>query len=832
MDKYEFKLCLGEIDRLIEEQDYAQAAEIADTIDWEKVKNPETICKISDLYKINGRYEDSVDLLHIARNREPEDPKIVYNLCELELKINQYVEALVYYNEFVQMAPADYRRYVLQYKLYEAQSVSLPERIDVLRKLKASKYVPRWAYELAKLYNEAGDVKACVQECDALIGSGAEGTYVEQARELRSSIIESNEGLDVETPVNAEEETQFTTQNLRETVAESMRQMDEASRNASEIESVLSQEASGQIAMVMPDLPPIETQITGQLNLENIMAEWEKVRAEHEKRRAAQIKQRVLEDTGPMMQRFEEESKQGVLENMEREISLQQRRAELDIPDDLDYAAPGAAYYYNDGGDNLYLDDDGATKAWKPREVRRAEERRQRENIDRESASFSAQYEDYGDGYYDEGYGDGYGYDQPNAGESADSGYYGEEPAGGYEEPYAGQTYAEESYGEEQQPYAGEEPAAADTGVKQEAAPEETPDATAEIAAAPEAAEAVPAGGAETAAFEGPAAGEGTAAEAPAAQEEAVQAPAQPARRPERVPVREEMPGTGERPDAAPVSEETADLIIADPKQSSFLKPEEPPERPAQLRPLTTEEKRLFRPFIHTRKSLAQVTEALDTISLAPYTGNVIITSGEHTEAINLAKALLKEVQQIDANFSGKVAKTRAEVINGKDLSRALGQVENGALIIEEAAELSDESVESLHKELENENRGLIVVLIDKKKLMDRFMEQFPQLQSNFNARIDLIPLTNDELVRIAEKYAMDKGYSFDEFAGLALHTRIAEKQTIDHYVTADEARDIVDEAISYAERKTPGHLMDSIFHKRYDENDLIILHEKDFLHN
>ncbi len=811
MDKYEFKVCLEEIDRCIEEQDFAQAAEIADTIDWEKVKNPVTICKISDVYKINGRFEDSIDLLHIARVREPENPQIVYNLCELALKTNQFVDALVYHNEFVQMAPADYRRYVLQYKLYEAQSVSLAERIDVLRKLKAVKYVPRWAYELAKLYNEAGDVRACVQECDELIGSGAEGTFVEQARELRSSIIESNEGLDVETPVKSDEEEQFATQDLRDTVAESMRQMNEADRNASEIESVLSQEASGQIAMVMPDLPPIETQITGQLNLENIMAEWAKVRAEHEKRRAAQIKQRVLEDTGPMMQRFEEEAKQGVLENMEREISIQQRRAELDIPDDLDYAAPGT--YYDDGRDNLYINDDGATKAWKPREVRRAEERRQRERMDREAADASGQYDDYAGGYYDDGYQDGYGYNESYPEEGQDGGYYYEEPAP-----------AEPEYVQPETGYS--EPAPAEAKAPEEVPAE--PDAGSEVPVY-EDAEPDTASMAAEAAAAGVTAAEAAEVSAPADTQELQPGP-EPA---ESRPVRPEpAPGTGARPDAGEVSQETADLVIADENTKSTYFPPTQPEKPRELRPLTTEEKRLFRPFIHTRKSLAQVTEALDAITLAPYTGNVIITSGEHTEAINLAKALLKEIQQTDANFSGKVAKTRAEVINGKDLSRALGQVENGALIIEEAAELSDESVDSLHKELENENRGLVVVMIDKKKLMDRFMEQFPQLQSNFNARIDLIPLTNDELVRIAEKYAGDKGYSFDEFAGLALHTRIAEKQTIDHYVTADEARDIVDEAISYADRKTPGHLMDSLFHKRYDENDLIILHEKDFLHN
>ena len=179
-----------------------------------------------------------------------------------------------------------------------------------------------------------------------------------------------------------------------------------------------------------------------------------------------------------------------------------------------------------------------------------------------------------------------------------------------------------------------------------------------------------------------------------------------------------------------------------------------------------------------------------------------------------------------------KVAKSTAEVINRKDLSKALDQIENGALIIEKATELNEKSVQTLHKELEKENRGLIVILIDKQKSTDRFLRENEILQSHFNARVDLVELSNEELARVAETYAREQGYTIDQYAMLALHSRISQLQTIDHAVSVAEIKAIVDEAIGYASRKHPGHLVDALFKKRYDDNDLIILHEKDFLHN
>ena len=185
MDKYEYKLRADEIKALIAKGEYVEAASIADTIDWRRVKSVMMLCTISDLYKINRRFEDARDMLLLAYDRHPGGRSIVYSLCELSIKMGEFVQAVEYYKEFVQVAPKDSGRYVLQYKLYEAQEVSLEERIAVLEELKSKDYTEKWAYELAYLYHRIGLATRCVEECDELILWFGEGKYVMKAMELK-----------------------------------------------------------------------------------------------------------------------------------------------------------------------------------------------------------------------------------------------------------------------------------------------------------------------------------------------------------------------------------------------------------------------------------------------------------------------------------------------------------------------------------------------------------------------------------------------------------------------------------------------------------------------
>mgnify|MGYP004475463133 FL=1 len=248
-------------------------------------------------------------------------------------------------------------------------------------------------------------------------------------------------------------------------------------------------------------------------------------------------------------------------------------------------------------------------------------------------------------------------------------------------------------------------------------------------------------------------------------------------------------------------------------------------------RELTEQEREEFAPFIHHRRTRRQIAEVIDNISLASYTGNVVVTGEEGTESTAFAKLLIKDVQSNDSNFSGKVAKISGSVLNKKDIAETLNKLANGALIVEDAAALKKPSVDVLLREMNQEEKGLILVLEDTKNRMDVFLAKNKDLQEVFNLRVDLEALDDQTLVKYARKYALEQEYSIDDLGILALHTRIADLQTGDHEVTLSEIEELVDEAIYYADKKTPKHFFDVLFGNRYDDEDMIILREKDFMH-
>ena len=196
-----------------------------------------------------------------------------------------------------------------------------------------------------------------------------------------------------------------------------------------------------------------------------------------------------------------------------------------------------------------------------------------------------------------------------------------------------------------------------------------------------------------------------------------------------------------------------------------------------------------------------------------------------------LAKALIREMQYNDNNFSGKVAKVEGRTLNKKDVEATFSRLDNGALIIAEAGKLKPATVASVIKALEKENMGLLVLMVGTKSEIGNLLSQNGALANIFNLRVDIERLDDEALVAYAKQYAEEQEYSIDEFGILALHTRIADKQTSDHEVTLAEVRDLVDEAIEYANKKTPKHFVDILLAKRYDEEDMIILREKDFMH-
>ena len=248
-------------------------------------------------------------------------------------------------------------------------------------------------------------------------------------------------------------------------------------------------------------------------------------------------------------------------------------------------------------------------------------------------------------------------------------------------------------------------------------------------------------------------------------------------------------------------------------------------------RDLSESERAQFGPFVHHKSTRKQLVNVLDNFTLAAYTGNVLVTSEEDYEVTTFSKLLVKEIQMSDSNFTGKVAKVSGDNLNKKDVSETLKCVANGALIISEAEGLRKTTVETLLKELQQTERGVIVVMQGHADVIDKIVEKNEGMAEAFNLRVDLKAFDNKTLVEYAKTYAYDCEYTLDELGVLALHQRIDDMQTSDHEVTLSDVEELIDEAIYYADKKTPTHFFDILFGKRYDEEDMIVLREKDFMH-
>ncbi len=890
VDKNEYSIRLEEIKTLIAKKKYVDAAAIADTIDWRRVKKVMTLCTISDLYKINRRLEDARDVLLLAYDRHPGGRFIVYALCELSIKMGSFVEAVEYYKEFVQIAPRDSGRYVLQYKLYEAQEVSLEERIEVLEELKSKDYSEKWAYELAYLYHRVGLGTRCVEECDELILWFGEGKYVQKAMELKQlhapltngQQIKYNQmqGIDVveeyypeEVQEEAQSETdwleaptkeipqqeldiqvklmnvgQYDTINIQKELAQNMKELlsetqEDALQNIGEqssqaegteeessaeesletameadkketvpkaeetetikeektvkeseivqkasqtkeaenpilnaekrtegkrskFDKILGMEYDGQISMLVPDFEKVEKQITGQIRLDDVLVEWEKVKKDSEQKRMEAVRQHVLEQTGAMFTEFEAAARDGFLEKLE-----DGREA---FSEDVGNSDGKEALEDTEAVNEAYAAFDTDEEAGEYGESIEGEELKE---------EYEESLEDFAEEEPEEEY------------EESAEDFAEEEPEEEYEE--SAEDFAEEEpeeeYEESAEDFAEEEPEE-EYEESAEDFSEEEPEEPAEEFAGEEASE-----------------------------EEYEEGPAESSKEPPETEIE-----AAEK--AAGMDDETEESSAAGKKEEKGGHDASSKHDGSKVRAMSPEERQHFGHYLQSKATKEQIVHAIDNISMAAYTGNVIITGEEGMDTMTLAKNLIKEVQQTDSNFSGKIAKISGDSLNSKNVAATFKKLVNGALIIQNAGALKKETAERIRKALEQEHSGIIVVLEDLKKDINKLLKRSPALTECFNIRIDIEALDNDSLVAIGKKYARDQEYSIDELGVLALHTCIADRQTSDHAVTVAEVREITDQAIRHANRKTLGHFFDILLAKRYDEEDMIILREKDFI--
>ena len=960
MDKSEYKLRAEEIKDLISRGEYAQAAEIADTIDWRRVKSVMMLCTISDLYKINRRYEDARDMLLLAYERRPGGRTICYSLCELSIKMEEYVQAIEYYKEFVQVAPKDPGRYILQYKLYEAQDVSLEERIAVLEELKKRDYREKWAYELAYLYHRVGLAARCVEECDELILWFGEGKYVIKAMELKMLhqplTPEQQEKYDhrfdapgtqqysqnyAQDPGYGQNETYDPNQGYVQDGSYDPNQgyaqggsydpnqgyaqdgsydpnqgyaqdgsydsdpdnvqegaYDQVIDDTRVYEPVQPQQAPAQPAEDDFDIH-VKTMDVGQYNTINLQAELaaglrEVLSEDHAKETSDSITRSIVApmiDPGdsdtesldyPEIADVSEDDLEPETEQMESsevffgetgeigdlsqvpqveteeilpeepvvarrtdvvpELSEVQKTPEVQeiVKEPETQKVPEAPVEPpKELADVLAQESDGQISLVMPEaesiekqitgqmnieDILAEWERKKKENLEKREeevrqhvlqqtgAMFTEFEQAVRDGLLEKlekekaaDTADTVAEDTTDTDEVEELEEITEEPA--TEEPVEELTEAAPAEEAEQEPV-------------EELPEEDTVEELAEEPAyEPEAEE-----------FEEPAEPEAEIYE----QEEIVdEEQAEPEGAMDDESVEEPAAEAVESVDEETASEEIE--LTAEETPEAGEAPEQP-ERPAverdkaKVRALTREERELYAPFIQSRSAREQLVKAIDNISLAAYTGNVIITGEEGMDTLSLAKNMVREIQATDSNFSGKVAKISGHALNKKDTADTLSKLKNGALIICKASEMNDATANVLHKALQQESQGIVIILEDTKRDIDKFLEKHEKLRECFTARMDVEALSNNTLVAFGKQYAREMEYSIDELGELALHTRIEDMQTIDHVVTVVDVKQIVDEAIAHANKKTLKHFFDVLFAKRYDDEDMIILTEKDFV--
>lgn len=1196
MDKYEYKVRADEIRELISQRQYGKAAELADTIDWSRVKKSAILCTISDLYKKNRRYDDAIELLQLAYEKNPGGKDILYSLCELYIKTNNIINTVSTYKDFLKVASNDPRRYILQYKIYEMEDVTLEERIEVLEELKSRDYRDKWAYTLAYLYHRAGLATKCVEECDELILWFDEGKYVYMAMELKmrhqpltpaqqekydhrfdamngvpyqsqlpaeetadqaadtqttddqkavsqntqpltavtgntapisdaekaalagqtvvynpvqdkngdsvmvpngntvvvggskgavssaeaialsmgytqvyhgmepepeiqvkqvdvgeyntinlqaalaegvAEVLEKNDGQgsSVENIIKADTKEIYPVENT-EAPSESDKYVNQAvtdktvviaqvsgtfdatktipmhdiqkTINAMDGEKVaeaapipvpvpaeseaasvatpdtavytgntiplysneqiinsitmprsnigptkvvypeavspivteamsaqpperfaevMTQEPDGQLSLVMPeDRVKVVSQITGQLSINDVMTEWNRLKYEREELNRKKYHELVQQQSGVIFNEFEKAALNGVLETLEKENEEAEKAKEAaeeaknpkksDGPvqklafehvdmESADEAVDGEAepvstdtVQYGPIDEAMLQQYVEETKAAEEVVAAGVAEVMAAETIVEVAATVDEAIEEPAD-VVEESV-------EETIEESVTSvDEIVEETADAAEEivddtfddiaksvddaiEEAGETVeVEEAVAEEAAEVIETEEAVAETAEKAEDAEIAVAEATEAENDAEDAAEdtqesfkknigdifdKIESDSSEddediSAIWGNKSVAEDETGKLPdvATIDELVEKAEVDAEESDETDAEDFGAGESENDNETDSAEESDDAEEddsdedIDPREKTYhvigmnettnhyinKKKKKLEAKAAELeaekedndedddsddvRELTSEEKELFGSYVQSKDSRKQLINVIDNVSMASYTGNIIITGGDGSDVSNLATVIMKDIKQTDSNFSGKVARVPAKSLNNKRMDSVVKQLANGALIIENASAMSDETAASLYKCLDTENLGIIITMLDSERNMEKLLNRAPRLSPLFTARMNVKPLTKEQLADYAVKYAYEREFSIDQMGMLGLHRQIEARQTATHSVNFEEVKEIVDEAIAHVSKKTLGHFFDILGGKRYDSEDMIILGEKDF---
>ena len=755
MDKYELKVTISEIDSLISKRRFREAAEVADSVDWRRVKNVRTLCRISDVYKLNRRYHDSKRVLELAYAKSPYGRQIIFSLCELELKLGNYVRALQLYNEYINVAPRDADRYVLQYKLYKAQNVSVNERIAVLEDLAKHDFRDKWAYELAKLYLEAGERTLCASECDEIIAFFGYGRYVYKALELKASFTEltvKQKALFRKMNGEEEEEEESGAESGSTPDAETIRIPARSDSPEADAEKGAARGEDSDDTGEEPDLDTGKEQVRAPeegTDLSETEQDKEDGQAQGGSAAAADESGDSVSGQTPEPaqkdERGQEDSSAG-----RPDIQKKPARSGTTAP------APAA--------DHAVFED-------RSFEVSSVEESIfSQERMQETIAKGLRNLENY----------------DPYLRQETDGQYamvIQEDPKP--EKQITGQLNLEEIMTEWEKvkrdfyEYNGLE----------DDAPPQKPSVSMK------------------------------------------KAPNSDVNKDDTGSTKSWDPGEVHKAlEIRDNEEESAGFdtsLFVTEGGGAF-----PKEFAVEQMTLTRTDGKGSKGqmYLHSEDSIRQLTDALDRIFLEGGRGNVVITGDEGAGTLSLARELVLRYRRKNPNFVGQIAKSEGRYITRENVLRVIPRMPFGALIIERASMMSEEGAAALCEMIAVPERSILIIMIDRKGVMDAFLNDHPRMKEMFPARVDIAALSVDTLLGYAREYAGKLQCEIDEYGISALESRIMSMQTVDHSVTLEDIRDIVDEALYYASRKTISSLVDS-FSRRKAGAQRIILRDKDFLH-
>ena len=888
MDKYEYNLKLDQIKALSAEEGYMSAAEIADSINWNKIKNVNTLVKIGEIYEKAERYQDARDILLMAYDRSPIGRMIIYRLAEVAIKMGDYDAATEYYDEFVEIAPHDDMKYVLRYAIKKGQGASFDELITILEEYKDEEYTEEWAYELAYLYHKAGKADKCIDACDELILWFGDGPYVERALELKmlyQPLTKAQEEkyrrfkAEKEKPAKIKDEAEvteigamemvkggeivhddltipqitvnqekFNTVNLQQEIAKGMQQIMEA-KGKNEVADTMDT-----IKKIVEDIPylklekeqeeyvqqPEETEhiatdeeIDGslKLNFKELLGEDADGQMSMVMSEKTQLEHQI---TGQM-------SIQDVLEEWEKtrhaaEIALKEAEQQK-----LESAKARAL---QEAGDIMERLNDVIPKldaGVTPKELLEEEYLKVPVDIIEQKAAVKEPEEE--------------------------------------QKPDMQELYAEETVDEVQEPQEAPEDTIDEAQEPQEA-PEDTIDEAQEPQEAPE--EAI-----EEAIEE--------VQESREVPEEAADEAREPVGEPEDIIMAEEsekdeilMQPTTMMPeitdDMLNVDDDTSDDETSQEKENvsekrdfdhvtSFIEQEiakmtaknpglekkldmaktrkmpdiSLPEdldseeddsklkETKHIKELTSEQKAIFSYFIPVKGMEDQICKAYNAVldhfnrKENASTGNLIIQGEQGCGKTMLATSFIKVLQKDGEQLTGKMGKIDAAALNKKDVQQVVRKITGGCLIIERAGDIDRSIAAQLSFLMEHDITGTLYILEDTSKGIKKALSMDEGFASKFTEKISVPIFTNDELVLFAKSYSAELGYKIDEMAILALHNRISNIERIDQATTLTEVKDIIDEAIDREAHSGLKKAISILTARRYTDDDRIVLKEDHF---